>query len=86
VAELLALAPKLHPPQLQDEQFQILDFGVPRDEFGVLLDDQHPQCAAFSVLSSGSVAGMLFRCHTALQDGKNPKQFLVFLLFPYTAI
>ena len=44
VVELLALAPKLHPPQLQDEQFQILDFGVPRDEFGVLLDDQRPQC------------------------------------------
>lgn len=36
--ELLALAPELHPPQPQDEQFQIFDFGLVRDERFVLRD------------------------------------------------
>src|SRR5690348_4206910 len=36
MVELLALASELHPPQFQDEQFQILDFGLPRNQRFVL--------------------------------------------------
>ena len=40
----LGLAAKLHPLQLQDEQLQVVDFGVEREEPLMLCEDHGPQC------------------------------------------
>ena len=38
--ELLGTPSELHPPQLQDQQLQIVDLGLVRRECGVLFNDE----------------------------------------------
>ena len=87
--ELPTLASKLHPPQLQDEQFLILDLGRARDERSCCA-----RTSAFNLPGSracrsgnvGSVPAMASLCIWALQRHDNLQTIAVLFVFFFTAI
>jgi hypothetical protein len=53
---LLRLAPELHPPQLGDQQLQMLDLVVARQQLFVLGQDQCFQCRGIKLMEIGESA------------------------------
>ena len=49
--QLLRLTPELHPPQLGDQQLQMLDLVVTRQQLFVLGQDQCFQCSGIKLMS-----------------------------------
>ncbi|MGO9087635.1 MAG: hypothetical protein ACLQBK_20660 [Candidatus Sulfotelmatobacter sp.] len=56
LCELLRFTPKLHTLQSSDQQLQMLDFAISREQSLVLSDDQRFQASRVNVSRSGSVA------------------------------
>src|ERR1019366_4872893 len=54
--QLLRLAPELHPPQLGDQQLQVLDLVVTRQQLLVLGQDQCLQCSGIQLIQVGESA------------------------------
>ena len=51
--QLLRLTPELHPPQLGDQQLQMLDLVVARQQLFVLRQDQCFQCSEIQLIEIG---------------------------------
>ena len=54
--QLLRLTPELHPPQLGDQQLQVLDLVVARQQLFVLGQDQCFQCGGIKLIQIGESA------------------------------